>query len=385
MKILEVITLGEIGGAQTVLVDLIKGFAQANPDVEIDVFLGPGEYIPDALRNRFHGNIIQTPFLVRKIAPSKDLRAFIQLFNLCRTAKYDIVHCHSSKAALLGRIAASMAGVPKVYVTVHGLPFCSETSQMARRIYRTIEKALIFMKASYIFVSPADLAEMNSMGLNPAKCRLIPNGRPVPGKPLVGLRNILPGLTKESDIVCMIGRLAEVKNPLSFIRIAKAVIKKYPETLPAPHFVLIGEGPLRGLCEKTIREAGMSNWVHLPGAIENAGQHLWDSELVVMTSAYEACPLVGIEAMATGTPVVASNVGGMRNVVKHGQTGFLFSLNNEEEAADYIIRLLQDKPLFERLSRDCLTHYQANFKVERMVNAYAKIFGLRECFNYDQG
>jgi len=375
MRILEVITLGEIGGAQTVLLDIIRGCTDGGYDVEIDVVFGEGEYLPRALHQWFRGNLIQTPFLTRKINFFKDLKAVFFLRNLCKEKKYDLIHCHSSKASWLGRIAALLAGVPRICVTVHGVSFRPGIPSLARSIYKNIERILLPLKCEYIFVSPADKVEMVSMGLDSVKCKVIPNGRPVPSKPKKGLRHLLP-IKDESPIVCTVGRLSEQKNPLSFIRVVKKVIELIPSDLSAPYFVLIGDGPLYQECSQAISIEGLSDYVSLFGSAENAGQYFWDADLAVLTSNYEACPLVAIEAMATGTPVVASDVGGTGYVVKHGETGYLFPLNQEVEAAQYIINLLKNETLREDMGRTALEHYRRDFTVERMVKEYVKYFGL---------
>jgi glycosyltransferase involved in cell wall biosynthesis len=377
VRILEVITLGETGGAQTVLVDLIKGISDGGYDAEIDVVFGPGEYLPQALSPWFQGRVIQAPWLSRSINPYKDITAFLKLRDLCKTRKYDLVHCHSSKASWLARLAASWAGVPRICMTVHGLSFHPGNSPLVRQVYKNIEKFAIPLASEYIFVSPKDMAEMEALGLDAAKGKLIPNGRPVSPRPAAGLRDILP-IPEDAPVVCMVARLSEVKNPMSFLRIAKTVIQQFPSDLPAPHFVLIGDGPMLADCRAAIIKDDLHNLVHLPGHRDQAGQYFGDADIAVLTSNYEACPLAAIEAMATGTPVVASDVGGTAHVVKHGRTGYLYSLNHEEEAARYIIELLKHKELREGMGRTALEHYQREFTVERMVDQYVEHFGLQK-------
>lgn len=377
MRILEVITLGETGGAQTVLVDLVKGIADRGYQAEIDVIFGPGEYLPQAFYPWFKGRVIQTPLLGRSINPYKDIRAFLELRDLCKTRKYDLVHCHSSKASWLSRLAASWAGVPRICMTVHGLSFHPGNSPLVRQIYKRIEKIALPLASEYIFVSPTDMGEMQSLGLDVSKCRLIPNGRPVPPRPAVGIRDLLSFL-EDVPVICMVARLTEVKKPLSFVRIAQMVIQQIPQDLPSPCFVLIGDGPMFKECQTAVDTAGLNNSVYLLGYQEKASQYFWDADIAVLTSDYEACPLAAIEAMATGTPVVATDAGGTGHVVKHGETGYLYSLNHEHEAAQYIIGLLKNKRLREEMGKKAVEHYQREFTVERMVSEYVEHFGLQK-------
>ncbi len=386
MKILEVITLGEIGGAQAVLVDLVKGFSSGGFEVEIDVVCGTGEYIPRALAGWFTGGFIQTPFLVRNISLLNDIKAFMQLRQLCKEQKYDLIHFHSSKASWLGRLAAITAGIPRICVTIHGVSFRPGISPIARFLYRNIEKILLPLRTEYIFVSPVDMAAIQSLGVRTEYCKIIPNGRPVPDKPDEGLRSLLQ-IKGGSPLVCQIGRLSGQKNPLAFIRVAQKVLQEFSNDKIKPTFVMIGDGPLHDECEQALRDLGLTNDVLLMGPIENASQFFWDIDVAVLTSNYEACPLVVIEAMAAGTPVVASDVGGTGDIVKHGETGFLYTENNEDEAAQYIIRLLRDNSLREQMGKQSLKFYRKDFSVERMVKEYAGYFKLtsRRSLNANSG
>ncbi len=377
MRILELITLGEIGGAQNVLVDLLKGFTERGYEAEIDVVFGEGEYLSQALSPWFRGRIIQMPWMGRSINPLKDLRTLLELKSLCDTRKYDLVHCHSSKASWLGRIAASWAGVPRICMTVHGLSFYAGSSRTTGFIYKTVEKLAVPLATDYVFVSPKDMSEMQALGMRDDKCKIIPNGRPMPPRPLVGLRDLL-AVPADVPLVYKVARLSEIKNPLLFLRIANNVIQQYPAGHQLPVFVLVGDGPLEAECKATITREGIGSNVHILGHKKEAGQYFWDADLAVLTSNYEACPLVAIEAMATGTPVVASDVGGTGAVVRHGETGYLFAPGNVEVAAKHITDLLLNHKLRTEMGGNALKLYQEEYTVERMVDEYARHFGLQE-------
>jgi glycosyltransferase involved in cell wall biosynthesis len=376
LRILELITLGETGGAQTVLVDLIKGFVDGNYDVEIDVVCGPGEYVPKALPPRRRGRVIQVPWLRRNIEPFYDVKALLEIYRLCKNNNYDIVHCHSSKASWLGRIAASWAGMARICMTVHGLSFYAPDSTLLEQVYKKFE-GMVPLAADYVFVSPKDAEEMQLLGLSANKCVLIPNGRPAPPYPAVGIREILK-IPHDSPMVCMIARLAKIKNPLLFIKIAEAVLQKWPANKHAPHFVLIGDGPMLAECREAVIRGNMQGLVHVPGQMDNAGQYFWDADAALLTSDYEACPLAVIEAMAVGTPVVATNVGGTGSVLEHGKTGYLFEQGEAKEAANYLLSLLQNKQQCDEMGKNAVKRYNQYFTVESMVDQYARHFGLQK-------
>ncbi|MBU7008165.1 glycosyltransferase family 4 protein [Phosphitispora fastidiosa] len=375
MKILEIITLGEIGGAQNVLVDLVKGFTERF-DAEVDVVFGEGNYLTEALPSNFRGEIIQLPYLKRSINLKNDIKTLLFLNRLCQNKNYDIVHCHSSKAAWLGRLAGRTAGIRRVCVTVHGLSYVSGDSPVKKLIYKNIERILLPLKSEYVFVSTDDMYGMNSLGVSQEKCKVIPNGRAVPTKPDKGLRELL-GIDGAVPLVCMVGRLSFQKNPMLFIKIAQQVLQKWPKEQATPHFVLVGDGPLRQECQAYLNVEAITGNVHLTGDLENAGQYFWDTDIALLTSNYESCPLVIIEAMATGTPVVASNVIGTRHIINHGEDGYLFSLDQEGKAAEHIMQLLLDRELAENVGNKAKVSYGRKYVIERMVDDYADYFGLK--------
>ncbi len=374
MKILEFITLAEIGGAQEVLIDLLRGFSHDRYKLDTDLVVGEGEYIQRAINPWFQGKVIQLPYLRRKISLFNDLKVLINLVKICRKGNYDLLHCHSSKAAWIGRVAALLAGVPRVCITVHGLPFSWGRNRFSRLLYRLIERLLIPLKAEYIFVSPEDRDEMIKLGLKPSVCKVILNGRNIPSTPKKGLTEIIPKVSKGVPLILMVGRLSEQKNPLEFINVARVFIEQLSDTDVRPNFVFIGDGPLKRECQEAIQEAGIGEYLHLADALEDAGGFFWDADVAVLTSVYEACPLVIIEAMAAGAPVVASNVPGTRNLVKHGETGYLYEPCNIREAAKRITEILHNNKLRNEMSKASSRTYKSRFTVEKMVENYIRHF-----------
>lgn len=375
VRILEIITLGEIGGAQNVFADLVKGITEYARNVEIDIVFGKGDYLKEIFAGWPFGEVIQIPFMARNLNLPGDLKVLFFLKRLCKERKYDIVHCHSSKASFLARVAARWAGAPRICMTVHGFSFRQGISPVESAVYSAVEKLAFPLASEYIFVSRADIKEALELGLHENKVKFIPNGRPVPRNPRQGLREKY-GIPRERPIVCMAARLSPVKNPMFFLRVAKRVLLEIQGDCK-PVFILIGDGPLMQQCLDFVKGTGLERDILLTGEIKEAAAHFWDADVVVLTSEYEACPLVLIEAMATGTPVVAPDVGGTEHIVKHGETGYLYLINHEHEAAEYIIKLLKNKQLREQMGRKAIEHYKKEFTVVRMINEYLRHFGLR--------
>ncbi|KNZ70025.1 group 1 glycosyl transferase [Thermincola ferriacetica] len=374
VRILEIITLGEIGGAQNVFADLVQGITEYGRNVEIDIVFGKGDYLKEIFAGWPFGEVIQIPFMARNLNLSADLKVLFFLKRLCKERKYDIVHCHSSKASFLARVAARWAGVPRICMTVHGLPFHQGISPVESAVYRAVEKLAFPLASEYIFVSRADIKEALELGLHENKVKFIPNGRPIPKKPMQGLRQKY-GIPRERPIVCMAARLSPVKNPMFFLRVAKRVLLKIQEGCK-PVFILIGDGPMMQQCLDFVKGTGLERDILLTGEIKEAAAHFWDADVGVLTSEYEACPLVLIEAMATGTPVVAPDVGGISGIVQKDRTGFLYPAGNEEEAAACLIKLLKDEKLRREMKKAALQRYYAEFTVQKMIEGYMSIFDL---------
>jgi glycosyltransferase involved in cell wall biosynthesis len=369
-KILHIITLSEVGGAQRIVEFLAKGLDKNTYDVT--VACSPDGELVSWLREDPDIKIVELPQLVREINLYWDLKALTAIISLIRREKFAIVHCHSSKVGILGRIAARFCGVPSVMFTVHGWGFDHYPIDSPKyKVFVWIEKQMQKITDKVICVSRL-VAEKGYAYkiLQPEKTAVILNGVQI--KPLISnkLRAEL-GIEGEATIIGTVCRLAPPKLPLLFIQIAAmllAAVKEKPIK-----FVIIGDGPYYEQCNNLIKELSLKDRLFLLGNRTDVPELVANFDIFTLFSESEGLPVVILEAMAASKPVVASNVGGIPELVNDGQNGFL--INNEDKTAivEKLLLLIEDSQLNKEMSQNSLEKVR-RFSLENMIKAYEDIY-----------
>ncbi|MDH7478906.1 MAG: glycosyltransferase family 4 protein, partial [Syntrophomonadaceae bacterium] len=315
--------------------------------------------------------------LCREISPGNDLAALIWLFRLMRREQFDVVHCHSSKAGALARLAARMAGKARVIYTVHGwgvnAPGAAESSRPGSRVITRIESALSRLTDYLVYVCRADQEKAREIGISPRQGeRVIYNGVPDITFDHGKLRSEV-GLADSDTIVGTVCRLAEQKNIIMFLQVARLVLQKVsgPENL---YFVVIGDGPLRQQCQDFVSQNGLNQRVILLGSRPEAWRLVADFDIFALLSRWEGLPISIIEAMLAGRPLVATAVGGVGELVEHGRNGYLVGPSEVEAAAEFIGQLIRDKSLRLQMGNQGRQMASSCFPVKRMLNEYAAVY-----------
>lgn len=376
VKVLHVITLSEMGGAQKVVYHLAAGLPQDR--FEVAVACAPGGELVSWLKDLPGGiQVFEIPELKRNISPANDLKAFWKLFVLMKAGRFDIVHCHSSKAGFLGRIASKMAGAPKIYFTAHGWGINDYQSRPARFIYTWAERLAGSAGTGIVCVSESDLMKGRSLRLAaPGKLRVIYNGLPQPGWREGVLRRELK-IGKEDILVGTVARLAPQKDPLFFLEVARRMLAAGNDNVPGGgriYFVLMGDGPLKPVCEDFISNKGLEGRVFLPGARENAPELMRDLDIFALFSRWEGLPLTIIEAMLAARPVVARATGGIGELVEHNKTGLLIDELDAGKAAQELWKLVCARD--RRISMGAAGREKAVklFSLQEMVKNYVDLY-----------
>ena len=371
-RILLGVTLGEMGGAQKVVASLAEGLPEA--EYEIDVVCGQGEELPGWLltlnQTRKHQiNLIQLS-LGREIELCSDLRAFIALVKLMRRRNYKLAHFHSTKMGILGRIAAKLTRVPKIYFTVHGWAFGDYQSKRQNTLAILLERFCARFTDKIICVT----AEDQKRGLAKRIARedsyeVIHNGINPPTFQPGRLRGKL-GIGEETLLIGTIARATAQKAPEFFLEIAHAFGEQYK----APHkFVFIGDGPLFEDCKRIV--AGLNlDTVHLLGAFDHAASLLCDIDLFVLWSRWESLPVAIIEAMFAGKSVLATDVGGNYELVTDGLTGYLAGGFKKEEILTQLLALANNPQLRESMGNAGRKKAEANFKLQEMITKHSSLY-----------
>jgi len=375
VKVLQVVTLSEMGGAQKVVYHIAAGLPQKL--FEMTVACAPGGELVRWLQQLPHKvRVIEVPELRRNISPFFDLLALYRLYRLIRRERFDVVHCHSSKAGVLGRLAAWMAGVPKIFFTAHGWGINEYQSRTARFFYTWAERLAGAVSTRVVCVSENDLDKGRRLGLAVGgKFCVIYNGLPETKWFKGTLRGEL-GIKKEDVVVGTVARLAPQKNPFFLLETAGRMAARSDNCRGEGklYFVIVGDGPLRPKCEEFIKSKGLDGSVFLLGAREDAAELVQDFDVFVLFSRWEGLPLTVIEAMLAGVPVVANNTGGVGEMVVDGETGFLIEGLDPEAAERALVRLLSDRDLRRRMGEAGRRRAREKFSLAEMLCRYQELY-----------
>jgi glycosyltransferase involved in cell wall biosynthesis len=371
-KIVHVITESvPYGGAQRNTFLTVKGLAGDGYDVEL--ICGPGGPLVDEARAAGVPVHVMDD-LVRPVHPLKDCRALWQLYRTFRSRRYGIVHTHSVKAGLLGRLAAWCAGVPVIIHTLHGVPF-RITDDFKSRFYIVYERLLGLITRSFICVGEALRQEISAWKIAPEeKLVTIYSGidfssyapKRTPGE----IRRAL-GLQEAWPIVGCIGRLSEQKAQDYLVEAVALLRGKYPRI----HLLLVGEGGLRPRLEQKIAEFGAAGHVSLLGERDDIADLLDIFDVYAMASRWEGVGRALTEAMHAALPVVATPVNGVVELIAHEQTGLLVPVENPRALADGLARLASDPEFARRLGANARERARELMGSERMVRAIEDLYG----------
>lgn len=332
-RLVYVVTLAEVGGAQSYVRDLLPA-ALERFDVTVAAY-GDGP-LRDAVGE------LGIPFVPlrhvrRPLSARQDPLGLLELTRLFGRLRPDIVHLNSSKAGVLGRAAAAMARVPACVFTAHGWAF-KATSGTSARCYLWADRAVRPLTTIVICVSETERrAGIAARVCTSAKSIVIANAVDV------GATVVRPRDRVDPIEIVSVGRLAPPKD---FLTLLHAL-----EILPRgqAHLTVLGDGPHRPMLESEIAQRGQSEAIQLAGEVREVRPTLERSDVFVLSSASEGMPMSVLEAMAAGLPVVASDVGGVHEVVEEGTTGFLVPSGDAPQMAERLARLAGDRALRERL------------------------------------
>ncbi|HHR6405700.1 TPA: glycosyltransferase family 4 protein [Providencia alcalifaciens] len=375
-KIAHIQLLPLLSGAQRVTLDELQRLS----DYEYEKYLICNDEGPLTLEARKSGiHVIIVKSLKRNISPYFDIVSLIKLIKIIKKEKFDIVHTHSSKTGVLGRLAAFYSKTPLIIHTVHGFSFPSAKNKLQLFIYYIMEKLGTVCGDALICLHDEDKRiAVNKLKLSPDKIHMLPNGvdinkfKPLSSIQKEEIRESI-GLKNSDTIIGMTGRLWEQKNPLFlFDNLVDILLSNKNIKL-----VFMGDGELSNSLKERINTHKLSSQVFLLGWCNNTEEILNALDIFVLPSKWEGMPLAILEAQSTGLPCVVSNINGNKILVTNFKDGFLFDLDDIESFHDSITRLLYDRDLRENLGdyarNKIVSSYSINERIKKIDLIYKNL------------
>ena len=377
ITVVHIITKMELGGAQR---NTLYTVQHLDPE-QCRVFLltgSGGELLPEAQECTGYRLI---PDMIRHISPVRDFRALLQIRRELLRIKADspqgapmIVHTHSSKAGIIGRWAAWLAGVRIIVHSVHGFGFHDFQKRSVRLMYQVLERLTARITKKFIVVSEANRTTGTAAGIfSRDKTCLIRSGIDIEAFSRVpqdsrAVRREL-GIPQDVPLISMVACLKPQKAPLDFVKACAAVHRLHPRAC----FLLAGDGELREHIEAAVAESGLEKNFFLPGWRRDVAGVLQASDIAVLSSYWEGLPQVMPQACAAGLPIVATRVDGTPEVVRDGVNGFLVEPGDVELMAGkigYLLEHPEEACVMGAAGRTMI----AGFDINAMVRAQEKLY-----------
>jgi len=342
--VVHIITKLELGGAQQNTLFTVANLERRKYEPVL-ISGTEGILVEDAKKLK-DVKVYLVPELVREIRPFKDAISFLKIRRILKELKKPfsniIVHTHSSKAGILGRWAARVAGINLIIHSVHGFSFNDYQPSFLRAFYIFTERVTSLVTTRFIAVSKSNIGKgVAERIFSKDKAVLIRSGidirefQEVKGDRMKKKEEL--GADARCPLVAMIACFKTQKSPLDFVKIARIVSDNISEI----RFLLVGDGVLRSEIEELIKKLGMEDKIFLLGWRNDIPGILSCIDVLVLTSLWEGLPRVFPQAMASGVPVVATEVDGAPEAIKNGLNGFLLPPKDINAMAEKVIYLIR--------------------------------------------
>jgi glycosyltransferase involved in cell wall biosynthesis len=386
MRVSHVITRLIVGGAQENTAATVLGLLH-KPGVEVELISGPSSKAEGTLEGQFDahpGALRIFPSLVRPVQPWTDIKATRELAREYRKSQPDIVHTHSGKAGVVGRLAARLAGVGCIVHTIHGPSFGPFQGAEKNFIYKNAERFVGPFTTHFISVAQAMTDQYLAAGIGrPEQYTRIFSGFPLEPFLAVGrdpeMRAKL-GIAPNDFVITKLARLFELKGHDDLFDAAPAILKSVPNA----KFLLIGDGPWREKFEQRASAPDLKGRFIFAGLVPPAEvpKYLGATDVVAHLSYREGLPRAVSQALAAGLPVVAYDCDGACEVCLDGRTGFVVAKRDLAGLADRLAQLAREPELREKFGAAGREFVRANFGVEKMVDEiyalYQRLLGVRQ-------
>jgi glycosyltransferase involved in cell wall biosynthesis len=351
------------GGAQEVIRNLLKYPSNDKFEHEVAGLYGKGFYY-DIYRD--------LGVQVYSLSPFKFLPLYCpHIYSLCRKKSYHIVHSHLAASNLIAKPLAAAAGIPVRFNHDH----VSDPSRTSRKITSWLDRLSNRLSSHIIAVTPATRDFLvKYQGVDPVRVSVIING--------VDLERFHPspknrhacrarwGVSDDAFVVCGAGRLRHQKNFSLFLKTAKKVAEEIPES----EFVIAGSGSEEQKLKQQAADLELTNRVHFTGFVSDMTSLYPAADVFFLPSRYEGTPMVMLEVMAMGIPIVASNVDGVSEVLDHGIDACLAPPDSENQFFEHILRLWNDKRYAEGLAASAYEKVKSAYSAQTMARKIEDLY-----------
>ena len=380
IKVLRIITRMNIGGPA---IQAVLLFTELNKErfksLLISGSVGKKEGDMSYLAGKQGVEPISVPELRRELNPLNDFVSFYKIYKFIRKEKPDVVHTHMSKAGMVARLAAKFAGVPLIVHTYHGHVFHSYFNPARTKFFLMIERSLANITDRIITISEIQKDElMKYLHLKDKnKFALIPLGFDLTrllnqdDNYADTLREEL-GVSKEALMIGIVGRLTAIKHPKMFLEVAKEIKNRIPEK--KVKFLIVGDGELKDELVNLSGRFGIKNDVIFTGWRKDLLPIYRALDVVALTSLNEGTPVSLIEALASARPAVATDVGGVRDVVEDGRSGFVVPPNDIGAFSEAAVLLLTDKDKRKKFGLYGREAVRYKYSKERLIKAIENLY-----------
>ncbi|HEV2211420.1 MAG TPA: glycosyltransferase [Verrucomicrobiae bacterium] len=378
MRLTHVITRLIIGGAQENTIASVLGLSQ-KPGLKVTLISGPTtgpEGSLESLVNSSRDMLRVVPQLVRPVRPWTDWRALQALTRIFRAEAPDLVHTHSGKAGVLGRLAAARSGVPLIVHTIHGPSFGLFQGPLSNSAFRLAERRAARVTTHFVVVAEAMTRQYLAAGIGrPDQFTRIFSGFPL--QPFLTATNdpqvrARLGLTTEDLVVGNIARLCPLKGHDELFAVAPALVKRWPRL----KFLLVGDGESRPRLENQARELGLQKHFVFTGMVapNEVPALVGIMDVLVHLSFREGLARALPQALAAGKPVVAYDCDGAGEVCQDNETGFLVSCRDQGLLTQRLLLLAGDAGLRARFGENGRQFVRQRFDVQNMVDELHRLY-----------
>jgi len=311
---------------------------------------------------------------ITRSASLSDLINIWKIRNIIKQNNYNIIHCHSTKAGFVGRLAAYLSGHKNIIYSPHGFMFCDTRIKLKRQSYLYLERLLGYLTKKIVAVSKSerDLAINNHI---------------VPDKKIITINNSIDPLAdngisynqristklndKNSDIIIgSVTRLQYAKDPFTLIRSFKLINERVPNT----KLIVVGDGPLENECIELINELNLQTKVQLAGYQKDSKSFYKLFDIFILSSHYEGMPYALLEAMSMGIPAVGTRVTGIKDLIVEGETGYLVTEENYRELAESVIKLINNPDMLSIFSINAKSLANNNYNLDKGIINYQDFY-----------